>query len=89
MQTSKLIRNGFMLAGLIVGFTQAMNAAEEHKADWDVEGRQVSLKPIYESRPGGDGGNEWILASALGALALIVVGGLVSGKLIDDQTKAH
>ncbi len=82
MQTSKFIQTGVIVAGLAVGFTQPVSGATEQRADQDAEGRPVTLKPISQSRLGGDGGNEWLLAGALAGIALLGVGGLVTGKLI-------
>jgi hypothetical protein len=48
----------------------------------DEGGRQVSLKPISKAGMGGDGGNEWLLAGALAGIALLGLGGLVTGKVI-------
>ena len=82
MQTSRLIQTGLLVAGLAVGFTEHVNGATEQGADQDEGGRQVTLKPISQSRLGGDGGNEWLLAGALAGIALLGIGGLVTGRLI-------
>ena len=82
MQTSKFIQTGILVAGLAVGFTQHVSGATEQRADQDDGGRLVTLKPISQSRPGGDGGNEWLLGGAIGGIVLLGLGGLVTGKLI-------
>lgn len=82
MQTSRFIRTGFLLAGLAAGFAQHVSGATEQRADQDEGGRQVTLKPISQSRLGGDGGNEWLLGGALAGIGLICVGGLVTARLI-------
>ena len=82
MQTSKLIQTAFMVAGLAAGFIQHANGATEQLADPDDGGRQVTLKPISQSRLGGDGGNGWLLGGALAAIVLLGIGGLVTGKMI-------
>lgn len=50
--------------------------------DLDDRGRQVTLKPISESRSGGDGGNGWVLAGALGGLGLLCVGAVVTAIVL-------
>ena len=82
MQTSKFIRTGLVVAGLAAGLTQHLNGATEQRADQDEGGRPVTLKPISQSRLGGDGGNEWLLGGALAGIVLLGLGGLVTGKLI-------
>ena len=48
----------------------------------DDRGRQVTLKPISEARSGGDGGNGWLLAGALGGLGLLCVGAVVTATVL-------
>ena len=81
MQTSKFIRTGLIVAGLAAGLSQHAGGAPE-RADQDEGGRQVTLKPISQSRPGGDGGNEWLLGSALAGIGLLCLGGLITAKAI-------
>ena len=83
MERSKLIRIGMFAAGLAVGINQNMSGASAQRADQDEGGRRVSLKPISESRVGGDGGNEWLLGGALAGIVLLGIGELVTGKLIN------
>ncbi len=82
MQTSRFFQTGMLLAGLTVGFAQHMSGATEQRADQDEGGRQLTLKPISQSRLGGDGGNEWLLGGALAGIGLLCLGGLVTAKLI-------
>ena len=85
MQTSKFIQTGIIVVGIAVGLTQPVNGATEQPADQDERGRQVTLKPISQSGLGGDGGNEWLLGAALSGLALLTLGGLVTGRIIDKS----
>ncbi len=82
MQTSKFIRTGLIVAGLAAGFAQYVSGATEQRADQDEGGRQVTLKPISQSRLGGDGGNEWLLGGALAGIGLVCLGGLVTAKVV-------
>jgi hypothetical protein len=82
MQTFKFIRTGLLVAGLAAGLSQHAGGAPEQRADQDEGGRQVTLKPISQSRPGGDGGNEWLLGSALAGIGLLCLGGLITAKAI-------
>jgi hypothetical protein len=82
MQTCKFIQTGIIVAGLAAGFSQHVSGATEQRADQDEGGRPVTLKPISQSRLGGDGGNEWLLGGALAGIVLLGLGGLVTGKLI-------
>ncbi len=82
MQTSRFIQRGILVAGLAAGFAQYGSGATEQRADRDVGGRQVYLKPISTSRLGGDGGNAWLLGGALAGIALLGLGALVTAKLI-------
>ena len=82
MQTSKFLPIAFMVIGLTADFIQPASAATEQRSDQDEGGRQVTLKPISQSRLGGDGGNEWLLGGALAGIALLGVGGLVTAKII-------
>ena len=82
MQTFKFIRTGLLVAGLAAGLSQHAGGAPEQQADQDEGGRQVTLKPISQSRPGGDGGNEWLLGSALAGIGLLCLGGLITAKAI-------
>jgi len=70
------------MGGLAAGFAQHMSAATEQRTDQDEGGRQVTLRPISQSRLGGDGGNEWLLGGALAGIGLLCFGGLVTAKLI-------
>ncbi|MDP9112979.1 MAG: hypothetical protein M3O20_04775 [Acidobacteriota bacterium] len=81
MQTSKYIQAGMLVAGLTAGFLEHVIAAER-TVDQDDGGRQVTLKPISQSRLGYDGGNPWLLGGAIGGIVLLSVGGLVTAKLI-------
>ena len=81
MQTSKFVQTGIIVAGLAAAFTQPATGATEQRADQDEGGRQVTLKPIGQSRLGGDGGNEWLLGGALAGIVLLGLGGLVTAKL--------
>lgn len=83
MRNSGFIRTAMMVAGLAVGYAEHVSGATELRADQDEGGRQVTLKPISESRLGGDGGNEWLLSGALAGIGLLFLGGLVTGKIID------
>ena len=51
-------------------------------ADLDEGGRQVTVKPISQARLGGDGGNGWVLAGALGGLGLLCVGAVVTAMVL-------
>jgi len=82
MERSKLIRIGMFAAGLAVGINQNMSGASAQRADQDEGGRRVSLKPISESRVGGDGGNEWLISGAVGGMILLALGGLMTAKLV-------
>jgi hypothetical protein len=82
MQTSKFIQTGIMVAGLAAGFTQHVSGATEQRADQDVGGRQVALRPISQIRLGGSGGNEWLLGGALAGIVLLGLGGLATAKLL-------
>jgi hypothetical protein len=82
MPTSKFIQTGIIVAGLAAGFSPHAGGATEQRADQDENGRQVTLKPISQSRLGGDGGNQWLLGGALAGIVLLGAGGLVTGKLI-------
>ena len=82
MQKSKLIQTAVIVTGLAAGLAQPISGAAERLADRDVEGRQVTLKPISQSRVGGDGGDEWLMGGAVGGIVLFALGGLVTGKLI-------
>ncbi len=82
MQTSQFIRTGMIVAGLAAAFTQHLSGATEQPAEYDEGVRPVTLKPISQSRLGGEGGNEWLLGGALAGIVLLGLGGLVTAKLI-------
>jgi hypothetical protein len=71
-----------IVTGLGVGFIQHSIGATEQRADQDEGGRQVTSKPISQSRVGGIGGNEWLLGGALAGIILFGLGGLVTAKLV-------
>ena len=73
----KTIRIAAVLAGLAV-----VPCIAQTPNDLDDGGRQGTLKPISESRSGGDGGNEWLLAGALGGLGLLCVGAVVTAVVL-------
>ncbi len=85
MQTCKFIKTAMLVAGLAVGITQHLSGATEQRTDQDEGGRQVTLKPISQSRLGGDGGNEWLLGGALAGIVLLGLGGLVTAKVIKQS----
>lgn len=74
----KSIRNGMMLAGLAMGLAFAQPGDDQT----DVGARQVSLKPISTSDFGHYGGPNTTVYLAVAGIALIVVGGLITGKVI-------
>ena len=81
----KAIRVVGVLAGLAM-----VPCIAQTPSDFDDGGRQVTLKPISEARSGGDGGNEWVLAGALGGLGLLCVGAVVTAialKLGQDSAR--
>jgi hypothetical protein len=73
----KTIRIVAVLAGLAM-----VPCIAQTPNDLEDGGRQVTLKPISESRPGGDGGNGWVLAGALGGLGLLCVGAVVTAMVL-------
>ena len=84
MQTSKFIQTGVIVAGLAAAFIQHANGATEQRGVPDERGRQVTLKPISQSRLGGDGGDEWLLGGALAGIVLLSVGGMVTARLLKE-----
>ena len=73
----KIIRIVTVLAGLAV-----VPCVAQTPADLDEGGRQVTVRPIGQARLGGDGGNGWLLAGALGGLGLLCVGAVVTAMVL-------
>ena len=73
----KIIRIVTVLAGLAM-----VPCGAQIPADLDDGGRQVTVKPISQARLGGDGGNGWVLAGALGGLGLLCVGAVVTAMVL-------
>ncbi len=69
----KTIRIVAILAGLAM-----VPCIAQTPDDRDDGGRQVTLKPISQARLGGDGGNGWVLAGALGGLGLLCAGAVAT-----------
>ena len=84
MRTSTSVQILMIVAGLAVGFVEHLSGATEQRADQNVEGRQVTVKPISQSNVGGDGGNEWLVGGALAGIGLLLLGGLLTGKVMDN-----
>ena len=75
---TKTTRSIVVLSGLAI-----LNCWAQRPPDLlDDGGRQVTLKPISQSRLGHDGENGWTLAAALGGIGLLCVGAAVTAKAL-------
>ena len=83
MSICRVCRKGMLVAGLAMGlsFAQSGNAAQTDPLN--DGGRVVTPKPISSSDLGGFGEPDWHVYLAVAGIALLAVGGLVTGKLIE------
>ena len=83
MSICRVIRKGTLVAGLMMGIGVAQSVKATQTDPLDDGGRVVTPKPISSSDLGGYGEPDWRGYLAVAGIALLAVGGLVTGKLIE------